>query len=40
MLLFMGVAEIGCEGGDWIQLAQVRVEWPRAVDTVINLKAP
>ena len=38
VFLFKGVAEIGCEGGDWIQLASFRVEWPPAVDTVINLK--
>jgi len=36
----MGVAEIGREGGDLIRLAQVRVDWPPAVDTVINIKVP
>jgi hypothetical protein len=36
----MDVVEIGCEGGDWIQLAQDRVQWPAALDTVINLKVP
>ena len=40
VLLFMGVAEIGREGGDWIQLAEVGVEWPPVVDTVINIKVP
>jgi hypothetical protein len=32
--------EIGIDGANWIQLAQVRVQWRIFVNTVINLRVP
>jgi hypothetical protein len=36
----MGLKEIWCEGADWIQLAQGRVQWRALVDTVMNIRVP
>ena len=30
----------GCEGVDWVHLAQVRIKWQNFVDTVTNLRFP
>jgi hypothetical protein len=32
--------EIGCEGVDWIHLAQDRDHWRAVVNTVMNLRVP
>jgi hypothetical protein len=32
--------EIGSDGANWIQLAQVRVRWRAFVNTVVNLRVP
>jgi hypothetical protein len=32
--------EIGIDGANWIQLAQVRVPWQACVNTVMNLRVP
>jgi hypothetical protein len=31
---------IGCEGVDWIHLAQARIRWGAVVNTVMNLRVP
>jgi len=36
----VGVRETGCEGVDWIHLAQDRGHWRALVDTVMNLQVP
>jgi len=36
----MNLKDIGCEGVDWIHLAQYRVQWRGVVDTVVNLRVP
>jgi hypothetical protein len=32
--------EIGCDGMDWIDLAQDRYQWMALVNTVMNLRVP
>jgi hypothetical protein len=32
--------EIGCDGMDWIDLAQDRDQWRVVVNTVMNLRVP
>jgi hypothetical protein len=34
----IGLREIGCDGVDWIDLAQDRDQWSALVDTVISLR--
>jgi len=34
----MYLQEVGCEGLDWIDLAQDRVRWGALVNTVMNLR--
>jgi hypothetical protein len=34
------VREIGCDGIDWIDLAQDRDQWRALVKTVVNLRVP
>jgi hypothetical protein len=34
----MGLREVGCEGADWIDLAQDRDRWRAFVYTVMNLR--
>jgi hypothetical protein len=34
------LAEIGCQGVDWTQLAQDRVHWPYLVNMVKDLSVP
>jgi len=36
----MDLQEVGCEGMDWIDLAQDRNRWPALLNTVINLQVP
>jgi hypothetical protein len=36
----MDLKEIGCNGKDWINLAQDRDQWRALVNTVINRKVP
>ena len=36
----MGLMEIGCEDGRWIELAQDRVQWWALVLAVLNLSVP
>jgi hypothetical protein len=36
----MDLREIGCDGTDWIDLAQDRDQWRTLVDTVMNLRVP
>jgi len=36
----MYVREIGCEGVDWIHVAQERYQWRFLVHTVMNLRIP
>jgi hypothetical protein len=36
----MDLREIGCDGLDWIQLAQDRDQWRALVNTVMNLRVP
>jgi hypothetical protein len=36
----MGLREIGWDGMDWIDLAQVRDRWRALVNTVMNLRVP
>jgi hypothetical protein len=35
----MDLREIGCEGVDWMPLAQDRDQWQSLVNTVMNLRA-
>jgi hypothetical protein len=34
----MNLEEIGCEGVDWIHLAQNNVQWRAIVNTVIDIR--
>jgi hypothetical protein len=36
----MDLREIGCDGIDWIDLAQDRDQWRALVNMVINLQVP
>jgi hypothetical protein len=36
----MDLRVTGCKGGDWIKLAQDRVEWRSFVGTIMNLQTP
>jgi len=36
----MDVGETGCEGVDWIHLAQDRDQWRALVNTVTHLRVP
>ena len=34
------IQEVGCEGVDWVDLAQVRDKWQALVNAVMNLRVP
>jgi hypothetical protein len=36
----MDLREIGCDGMDWIELAQDRDRWMALVNTVMKLRVP
>jgi hypothetical protein len=36
----MDLQEVGCEGMDWIDLAQYRDRWLALVNVVMNLSVP
>jgi hypothetical protein len=36
----MDLTEIGCEGVDWVHLAEDRDQWQALVNTVMNLRVP
>jgi hypothetical protein len=36
----MDLREVGCEGRDWIDLAQDRERWRALVNVVMNLRVP
>jgi transcription termination factor 2 len=36
----MDLRQIAIDGANWIQLAQIRVQWRTCVNTVMNLRVP
>jgi hypothetical protein len=38
MILRMGLQQVGCEGMDWIELAQDRERWRTLVNEVVKLR--
>jgi hypothetical protein len=36
----MNLREVGCDGVDWIDVAQDRNQWRTLVDTVMNFRVP